>query len=157
MVSTKFYYNVRDIQEQLFTGVVAAVCRCSTKQVLSKSSQYSHEIFTVFNKHFYKEIPTQMFPCKFCKIFKNNFFIEHLRWLLLQFLQIKDLPKNFAKFNIMYRYWSPFLSSCRPITCNFVKIEVQVFYCELCEISQNNFMQKNFERLLLDDKRCCWK
>ena len=43
MVSTKFYYNVRDIQGQLFTGVVAAVHRCFTKQVFSKSSQYSHE------------------------------------------------------------------------------------------------------------------
>ena len=43
MVSTKFYYNVRDIQEQLFVGAVAAVYRSFTKQVFSKSSQYWQE------------------------------------------------------------------------------------------------------------------
>ena len=50
-----------------------------------------------------------------------------------------------------------FLSSCRTITCNFVKIEglIHVFCCKFCEFSQNNFMQNNFERLLLDVKRCC--
>ena len=25
----------------------------------------------------------QVFPCEFCEIFKNTFFTEHLRWLLL--------------------------------------------------------------------------
>ena len=49
-----------------------------------------------------------------------------------------------------------FLSSCRARTCNFVKIEglVQVFCCKFSDISQNIFMQNNFERLLLDVKRC---
>ena len=154
MVSTKSFYNVKDIKEQLFTGVVAAVSRCFTKQLFSNSWQYLHEapvLEPLFNKHCYKEILTQMFSCKYCKIFKNSFFIEH------------DLEKRYSeKFwnsNRMYRYRSPFLSSCRPITCDFVKIEgpVQVFCCEFCEISQSNFMQNNFERLLLDVKRCCRK
>ena len=26
----------------------------------------------------------QVFFCKFCEIFKNTFFIDHLRWLLLK-------------------------------------------------------------------------
>ena len=43
MVSTKFYYKVRDTQEQLFTDVVAVVCKCFKKQMFSKSSQYSQE------------------------------------------------------------------------------------------------------------------
>ena len=30
-----------------------------------------------------KETPTQLFYCEFCEIFKNTFFIKHLRWLLL--------------------------------------------------------------------------
>ena len=30
-----------------------------------------------------KQTLTQVFSCVFCEIFKNNFFIEHLRWLLL--------------------------------------------------------------------------
>ena len=42
-----------------------------------------------------------------------------------------------------------FLSNYRPITCNLVKIEYpgQVFSCKCCELSQNNFMQNNFEWL----------
>ena len=34
-----------------------------------------------------KETPAQMFSCKYCKIFKNSFFIEHLRCLLLHWLK----------------------------------------------------------------------
>ena len=30
-----------------------------------------------------KETPTQVFSCEYCKIFKNTFFAEHFRWLLL--------------------------------------------------------------------------
>ena len=30
-----------------------------------------------------KEGLAQVFSCEFCEIFKNTFFIEHLRWLLL--------------------------------------------------------------------------
>ena len=30
-----------------------------------------------------KETIVQVFVCEFCKIFKNTFFIEHLRLLLL--------------------------------------------------------------------------
>ena len=92
-----------------------------------------------------------MFSCEYCKLFKNSFFMEHIWCLLLQVLYKKDVPKNFANSTKMYRYRSPFLSSCRPITCNFVKVKglLQVFCCKFCEISQNNFMQ-NFERPLLD-------
>ena len=34
-----------------------------------------------------KETPSQVFSCQFCEIFKNIFFIEHLRWLLLPILK----------------------------------------------------------------------
>ena len=52
-----------------------------------------------------------------------------------------------------------FLSSCRPVTCNLVKIEspVQMFSCKFCEISENNFMQNSFELLLLNVERRCDK
>ena len=29
-----------------------------------------------------KQTPTQVFSCEYYRIFKNGFFIEHLRWLL---------------------------------------------------------------------------
>ena len=37
-----------------------------------------------------------------------------------------------------------FQYSCRSETCNFIKKETlaQVFYCELCEISKNNFFHR---------------
>ena len=31
-----------------------------------------------------KESLAQVFSCKFCKIFKNTFSVEHARWLLLK-------------------------------------------------------------------------
>ena len=32
-----------------------------------------------------KEMPTQVFSNEYCKISKNNFFIEHLQWMLLKY------------------------------------------------------------------------
>ena len=69
------------------TNPEAAVRRCSVKKVVLKISQNSQENTYVgvcltwnFTK---KETPTQLFYCEFCEIFKNTFFIKHLRWLLL--------------------------------------------------------------------------
>ena len=50
----------------------AVVQRCSVKKVLKK------------------ETLAQVFSCEFCEISKNNFFIEHLWWLLL-FLILQNL------------------------------------------------------------------
>ena len=46
---------------------------------------------------------------------------------------------------------SPFVTSCRPKSCNCVKIETptQVFFSNLCEFSQNSLLQNNREELLL--------
>ena len=41
-----------------------------------------------------KEALAQVFSCGFCEIFKNTFFIEHLRWLLL--LLVLNFIRNFA-------------------------------------------------------------
>ena len=119
-----------------------------------------HLYWSLFLINFIKKDSSKgFFPVNIAKFLRTAFFIEHIRWLLLQVLYKKDVPKNFANFTKTCRYRSPFLSSCRPRTCNFVKIEgpVQVFCCEFCEISQYNFMQKNFKRLLLDVQRCCGK
>ena len=72
-----------------------------------------------------KRLQHRCFSCKYFKIFKNIFFMEHLRWLLLQILLKKDVPKNFANSNRIFLYRSHFLSSCRTITCNFVKKRFQ--------------------------------
>ena len=53
------------------------------------------------------------FLVNIAKFLRTDFFIEHLRWLLLQVLYKKVVPKNFADFTRTFRYPSPFLSSCR--------------------------------------------
>ena len=103
-----------------------------------------------------KRLQHRCFPVNIAKIFKNSFFIEHLRWLLLQVLYKKTVPKQFARFTRTYRYRSPFLSSCWLITCNFVKIVVPGRrVSEFCEISQNNFVQnRSSHRRCSVKKRC---
>ena len=41
----------------------------------------------LFNNVIKKETVAQTFFCAFWKVFKNSFFIGHLRWLLLHCLQ----------------------------------------------------------------------
>ena len=45
-----------------------------------------------------KETPSQVFSCQFFKIFKNIFFIEHLRWLLLPTLKPLDSQGQLCKW-----------------------------------------------------------
>ena len=47
-----------------------------------------------------KETLAQTFSCEYCKIFKNIFFIEHLRWLSL----VKLEPSLWNKQNFSY-FW----------------------------------------------------
>ena len=46
-----------------------------------------------------KKTLTQVFFCEFCEIFKNNFFTEHLRWLLFHLVLSKNL-KDLYYFEI---------------------------------------------------------
>ena len=52
-----------------------------------KISQYSQENNIVGGpaglQLYLKETPTQLYFYEICKIFKNTFFKEHIRWLLL--------------------------------------------------------------------------
>ena len=51
---------------------------------ISQSLQKNTSVGVSFNKVAgLKETPTQVFSYEICKIFKNTFFTEHLRWLLL--------------------------------------------------------------------------
>ena len=66
-------------------GWKAVVGRCSSKWVFSKISPEDLQGQTPCN-FIKKEIPTQVWSCKYFEIFKKTFFIEHLQWLLLWFL-----------------------------------------------------------------------
>ena len=39
-----------------------------------------------------------MFSCQFCEIFKNTFFIEQLRWLLLPILKLLNSKRQWCKW-----------------------------------------------------------
>ena len=41
---------------------------------------------------------TQVLFCQFCKIFKNTFFTEHLRWLLFPILKPLDSQRQWCKW-----------------------------------------------------------
>ena len=69
----------------LFCFILLAVARrCSVKKVFFKISQNSQgntcarvSLLINFIK---KNTLVQVFPCEFCEISKNTFFIEHLWW-----------------------------------------------------------------------------
>ena len=63
--------------------IEAVVQKCSVKKVFLKILQNSQENTCVrvpfLIKFIKKETLVQMFSCEFSEIFKNTFFIEHLR------------------------------------------------------------------------------
>ena len=80
-------------------GSEAVVLRCSVKKVFLEISQTSQEntcarvsflikLQASICNFIKKETLAQVFSGKFCKISKNTFLKEHLRWLLLLNLQL---------------------------------------------------------------------
>ena len=67
--------------------IEAVAQRCSTKKIFLETSQNSQQntcarVCRPKACNFIKEETlAQVFSCEFCKIFKSNFFIEHLGWL----------------------------------------------------------------------------
>ena len=49
-----------------------------------------------------KETPTQVFFCEISKTFKNSFFKEHIRWLLLYISYTHDVACNMSRWNNGY-------------------------------------------------------
>ena len=61
-----------------------AVRRCSSKQMLFSNFDRKMSVLeSFFNKVAGLKAATKLFSCEYCEIFKNSFFMEHLRWLLL--------------------------------------------------------------------------
>ena len=77
------YFDVSSIRKQMKQNAepVAGVCVVFLKN--SKNSQENTCVgVSVFFEIFIKKKATeQVFFCEFCKIFKNTFFTENLRWL----------------------------------------------------------------------------
>ena len=70
---------------------------CSVKKVFLKISQNSQENtcassflikLQTSGNFIKKEALVQVFPDEFCEIFMNTFFIEHIQWLLFEYVFI---------------------------------------------------------------------
>ena len=68
-------------------------CKKAFVEILQNSGKHLCECACSFIK---KEILAQVFSCKFCEISKNTFFIEHLWWLLLEYLFSLDFFSHFT-------------------------------------------------------------
>ena len=73
--------------------------RCSVKEgVLKDSANFTEKhlcwsLFLIKLQAFrpvtlLKRKPNQVFSCEICEMFKNTFFIEHIRWLLLKLYKV---------------------------------------------------------------------
>ena len=68
--------------------------RCSAKEVFLKILQYSQKTHVLESLcgptsllFYQKEIPTLIFSCEYCEIFKNTYFEEHLRTTASYFMK----------------------------------------------------------------------
>ena len=79
------------------------VCRSSRSQMLFKIVLCNvHRKTLVLESLFNKVAGLQVFSCEYCKIAKSSFFIEHLRWLLLQmFCLTLYFQKDVAEYNVV--------------------------------------------------------
>ena len=79
------------------------VCRSSRSQMLFKIVLCNvHRKTLVLESLFNKVAGLQVFSCEYCKIVKSSFFIEHLRWLLLQmFCLTLYFQKDVAEYNVV--------------------------------------------------------
>ena len=72
-----------------------------------------------------KETPTPVFSCEFDEIFKNNFFIEYLWWLLLQLQVFCLLWTFFIMLPIAQRFSEYCITWTFSITASTIKTVVR--------------------------------
>ena len=108
----------------------------------------------------------QIFSCDFSEIFKNTFFREHLRWLLLYKLVWKNLVQGFLILDLTFirsSHQNSFakkaaLKNFAIFTRNtsvgvpfsdpqfyYKETPTQVFSCEYCEIFKNTSFEKSLK------------
>ena len=111
-----------------------------------------------------KKAPTQVFSCEICKLFKNNYFEEHL-WTSASKLYLKRDSNTVVFLWIQEHifcggsmdgcFWN---TSAEPYSLKaFNSIRetlAQVFLCEFCEILRKAFLQKNSKQPCLT--WCCF-
>ena len=95
------------------TSFRSIIGRCSVQKVFLEISQKSQENTCAIVCNFIKkEALSQVFCCEFYEIFKNTFsyrtpqrtpyLMEHLCWLLLEFVQTNEFEYQFAKITFRF-------------------------------------------------------
>ena len=106
---------------------------------VSQNSRESICVWVLFWKNrLIKKPPTQVFSCKFCKIFKNTYFEERLTangCLLICFMKINPLPQRDQKISaLVFFYTSEYL--CFPAFSRLHVICVDQSNFKSCSIEQ---------------------
>ena len=105
----------RHYKKQAFADVVQNRCSKKFRAIHRKTSvleSFLNKVAGLKTCNFIKKTLTQSFSCEYCEIFKNKFFIEHLRWLgvipekeMFSFLLLhRYLLFPFFYWNIYFKY-----------------------------------------------------
>ena len=147
---------------EVFTKPFRDSRRIGRKGVKQEDKRSQRDILKSFTKITWKYLrkilflksPSQMFSCEYYKIFKDNYFVEHLRCRSSRpevFCE-KGILRNFAKFAEKYLCQSLFFNKVARVSfSSFIKKETltQVPSCEFCVISKNTFFTEHLWWLLL--------
>ena len=88
---------------------------------------------TPFPQNTYHQLPSS---CEYCKVFKNNFLIEHLQNQSLQITFKIAVLKRFANFNRKALVLESLFKTLAGLQLH-KKVPRQVFSCEVCEMFKN--------------------
>ena len=87
-------------------------------------------------------IQNRWFPCEYCEISKNSFFVENLRWMLLYERELNKLSKNWitiAKLVFVNDIYFPcwVMSAIQTVLYSFLTF----FFCSSIKTSHNLSIQ----------------
>ena len=138
------------LKRATFENIEAVVLKCFLKKMLLKIYQISQEntqslflnkVQAQASNFIKKQTLAQVFSYESCKIFKNTFFIEDLRWLNIHDLLRVNEPSYFLLTiyaNLIFRSCTFYLVKARNlILCNssdFIKL-LQVYFCGVQQVS----------------------
>ena len=88
------------------------------------------------------KIQNRWFPCEYCEISKNSFFVENLRWMLLYERELNKLSKNWitiAKLVFVNDIYFPcwVMSAIQTVLYSFLTF----FFCSSIKTSHNLSIQ----------------
>ena len=102
--------------------------------ILRVKKRLQHKCFPVRSSH----MMLTCLSCKYSKVFKNSFFIEHLQRLQIFFKTV--FLKSSANFSGKQLCWSLFLKNLQAESLQLHrKTPTQVFSCEVCKTFKDIF------------------